>query len=56
MDYEYELWQDGIKVAAVVADNEADARREMLHYAAIYGQDGPYEIRGPIRRRASQRQ
>ena len=44
--YRYSLWQDGIEVAAVDAPTQADANREILHYASVYVQDGPVEIRG----------
>lgn len=47
MDTEFELWQDGMMVASVSAANYDDAKREILHYAAMYGQDGPVEIRDP---------
>lgn len=42
---EYELWQDGIKVAIADGPLEA-ARREIEHYAMIYRQDGPVKIYG----------
>lgn len=45
-DFEFELWQDGIMVASVSAPNYDDAKREILHYSVMYGQDGPVEIRG----------
>jgi len=41
----YELWQDGVMVASVEGEPE-DARREILHYAMVYAQDGPVDIRG----------
>ncbi len=45
IDIEYELWQDGVMVASVSASNEADAQREINHYALMHSQDGPVEIR-----------
>lgn len=42
----FSLWQDGIEVASVDAPTFDAARREILHYARVYGQDGPCEIRG----------
>lgn len=47
-EFEYELWQDGIMVAAVTCAKRDDAEREIRHYGAMYRQDGPCEIRGPI--------
>ena len=44
-DYAYGLFQDGLMVAAVYCDQQEDAEREIAHYAMIYGQDGPVEIR-----------
>lgn len=42
---EYELWQDGIKVASAEGPIES-ARREIEHYAMVYRQDGPVRIYG----------
>lgn len=47
MEHEFELWQDGIMVAAAGSDNEDEARREIWHYAMQYVQDGPIEIKSP---------
>lgn len=44
--YRFQLWQDGIEVAGVDAPDLDSARREIMHYAMMYGQDGPCEIRG----------
>jgi len=44
---EFELWQDGQCVAIVGCEKPADAVRSILHYAAVYGQDGPVEIKSP---------
>jgi hypothetical protein len=41
----FEIWQDGIVVAKVASENVEDAMREARHYAMIYEQDGPVEIR-----------
>ena len=38
-EVEYQVWQDDMMVAA------SDTRREAEHYAAIYGQDGPVELK-----------
>lgn len=40
---EYQVWQDGLMVASAYG-HDTDARREALHYAAVYGQDGPVEV------------
>ena len=44
-EYRYELWQDGIMVAATAADSREDARKEIAHYAIMYAQDGPCTVR-----------
>lgn len=43
--YDFELWQDGMMVARTSAIRREDALREIQHYAAVYSQDGPVEIR-----------
>ena len=40
----YELWQDGMRVVVVEATNNKEAKREIAHYAMMYGQDGPVKI------------
>ncbi len=42
--YSYDLYQDGIVVASVVAFDEEMAWREICHYAMVYGEDGPVAI------------
>ena len=42
LDAWFELHQGGIIVAQSRGDRP-DALREILHYAAVYGQDGPVE-------------
>ena len=44
--YRFQLWQDGIEVAGVDAPTLEAAQREIMHYAMVYAQDGPVEIRG----------
>lgn len=44
--HEFEVWQDGIMVASAVCDDRGRALAEIMHYAMIYSQDGPVEIRG----------
>lgn len=39
------VWQNGVQVAAVDAPDEESLERELAHYAMMYGQDGPVEIR-----------
>jgi hypothetical protein len=50
--YSYHLYEKGkseygtwFKVASVYAPTEEEARREIEHYAMMYGQDGPVKIR-----------
>ena len=40
----YELWQDGMIVAAVDCNDEELAKKEIQHYALVYSQDGPVKI------------
>lgn len=40
----FELWQDGMMVACVEGPRRK-ALSEIRHYALMYGQDGPVEIR-----------
>mgnify|MGYP000447632108 CR=1 FL=1 len=40
---EYRLIQDGVEVASVYGPS-GDARREIVHYAMVYAQDGPVQI------------
>lgn len=44
-EYEFEVWQDGQPVAWANANSLAAAAREASHYAAIYQQDGPVEVK-----------
>lgn len=44
--YSFELVQGGIVVASVDAPTLDEARREIMHYAMVYAQDGPCSIRG----------
>lgn len=40
---EFELWQEGLCVSTAFGPRE-QARAEILHYAMMFGQDGPVEI------------
>jgi hypothetical protein len=40
-----QVWQDGIMVAEVCSPDVDTMRREISHYAMMYRQDGPVEIR-----------
>jgi hypothetical protein len=42
--HRFQLWQDGIMVAAVDCASREYALKEIGHYAAVYGQDGPVNI------------
>lgn len=42
--YEVDRGYEPLMVASVTAEPD-DAKREIWHYAMIYGQDGPVEIR-----------
>jgi hypothetical protein len=43
--YQAELWQDGVMVAAVDAPTLDECNREIEHYAMMYRQDGPVQIK-----------
>ncbi len=44
-EYEFELIQDGISVASASSTDRGAAFREIQHYAMMYEQDGPVEIK-----------
>jgi len=50
-EYCFEIWQDGLPVAEASSSERAVALREIHHYAAMYGQDGPVEIIEVTRRK-----
>lgn len=43
--YEYEVWQDGVLQAGGRETDYASAQSEANHYATMYAQDGPVEVR-----------
>ena len=43
--FEFEVVQNGQVVAGVGGPNREAALKEAMHYAMVYGQDGPCEIR-----------
>jgi hypothetical protein len=45
------VWQNGNFCAEVSGDDFERVHKEATHYAMVYGQDGPTEIRGiPLER------
>ena len=40
-----ELWQEGVMMACVECRDKLDVEREIHHYALMYSQDGPVEIK-----------
>jgi hypothetical protein len=54
--HRFQLWQDGIMVAAVDCAERHIALKEIAHYAAVYEQDGPVEIREVKRRKRAAQQ
>ncbi len=42
---EYGVFQDGVMVASAACDDRQQAWDEAMHYALVYRQDGPVEIR-----------
>lgn len=43
--YKYVLIQDGLVVASVESSSKEQAEKEINHYALVYSQDGPVEIK-----------
>ena len=44
IEYEYEVWQDGVLQAGGRENDYASAKSEANHYAMMYIHDGPVEI------------
>lgn len=44
------VWQDGMKVAEVSGADHERVRADAAHYALMYGQDGPLQIKERRRR------
>ena len=42
---EYGVFQGGVMVASAACDDQQRAWNEAMHYARVYRQDGPVEIR-----------
>lgn len=45
VEYEFEVWQDDFMQASGGAPTPEQARDEANHYAMMYGQDGPVEVK-----------
>lgn len=45
VEYEYEVWQDGVLQAGGREADYASAKSEASHYAAMHTPDGPVEVR-----------
>lgn len=44
-DYRFEVWQDGLLVAECVGADYEAVRRDAMHYALVYAQDGPVIVK-----------
>ena len=42
--FDFEVWHDGMRVAGGEAPSEDEAKREAMHYAAMYAQDGGHVV------------
>ena len=42
--HKYRLLQDGLIVAFTEASTDEQAKREIMHYAMIYSEDGPIKV------------
>ncbi len=50
---EFEVWQNGAMEASGTTFNAKDALHEADHYALVYGQDGPVEVKFFVRQSAT---
>lgn len=50
VEYEYEVWQDDSLQASGSTSDYATAKSEADHYALMYGQDAPVEVRMYVKR------
>ena len=50
VEYEFEVWQDDSLLAGGSTSDYATAKSEADHYALMYGQDGPVEVRMYVKR------
>jgi hypothetical protein len=48
-EYSFEIWYDGMMVAGVSCPDVERLRSSVMHYAMVYGQDGPVENSRPRR-------
>ena len=44
-EYKGEVWQDGFRVAMAQGRDYAKVNAETAHYAAMYSQDGPVDLK-----------
>jgi hypothetical protein len=42
-EYSFEIWHDGMMVAGVSGPDLDGLRSSAMHYAMVYGQEGPVE-------------
>lgn len=49
IEIEFEVWQNGTMEAGGVTSNAKEALQEADHYALVYGQDGPVEVKFFVR-------
>lgn len=45
-EYHLTIWQDGKEQASVSGSDWEQVHADAMHYAFVYGQDGPTQIRG----------
>lgn len=53
IEIEFEVWQNDEMVAAGITTNAKAAFQEADHYALVYGQDGPVEVKFFVRQSAT---
>ncbi len=49
IEIEFEVWQNGTMEAGGTTTNAKAAFQEADHYALVYGQDGPVEVKFFVR-------
>ncbi len=52
-EIEFEVWQNGSMEAGGTTSDAKAALREADHYAMMYGQDGPVEVKFFVRQSAT---
>lgn len=49
--HKYQLIQNGVVMASVYSESKEQAEKEINHYALVYSQDGPVEIKDCLKKK-----